>query len=68
MFKFERNEGTLDRVIRFIVALNLLGWAYFGFTGASAVICYILGGIALFTSLTGFCIIYPIFGINTIKK
>lgn len=68
MFKIERNEGNLDRVIRLVVALNLFGWAYFGFTGTTAVVCYVLGGVALFTSLTGFCGLYKLFGINTIKK
>ncbi len=68
MFKIERNEGTLDRVIRLVIALNLFGWAYFGFTGTIAIACYVLGGVALFTSLTGFCGIYPLLGINTLKK
>ena len=68
MFKIERNEGTLDRVVRLVIALNFFGWAYFGFTGVWAIVLYILGIAALVTSLIGYCGLYSILKINTIKK
>jgi hypothetical protein len=64
---FGRNENKTDRIIRFILGLVLLfaGNAYF--TGTMQVVLYILGTIALFTSITGYCLLYKILGINTNK-
>jgi hypothetical protein len=64
---FGRNENKTDRIIRFILGLVLLfaGNAYF--TGVTQVILYVLGAVALFTSITGYCLLYKIFGINTNK-
>lgn len=58
------NEGTLDRVIRVIVALGLLsllvigpipGWGLIGLVGL----------LPLATGVVGFCPIYMVFGIDT---
>lgn len=68
MFKFQRNEGTLDRVIRFLVSVGVFFWAYTSFTGFWSWILYIVSGLMLFTAISGFCSIYVLFGINTNKK
>jgi hypothetical protein len=64
---FGQNESKTDRVIRFILGLVFLfaGNAYF--MGTTQVILYVLGIVALFTSITGYCLLYKIFGINTNK-
>jgi hypothetical protein len=62
---FGQNENTTDRVIRFVLGLVLLfvGNAYF--FGTMQIVLYVLGFVALFTSITGFCLLYKIFGIKT---
>ncbi|NJE04711.1 DUF2892 domain-containing protein [Thermococcus sp. M36] len=62
----ERNEGNLDRAIRVVVGLILLGlWAADKVPYPTAVL--IVGLIALVTGLTGFCAIYKLLGISTCK-
>ncbi len=63
----ERNEGSIDRVIRVVLGLILLGlWA------ANKVpygtVALIVGLVALITGLTGFCAIYKLLGISTCKE
>jgi hypothetical protein len=61
-----RNVGGLERGIRLLVGLALLGVAFFHvLTGALAIAAYIVGGIALVTSVAGFCPAWAICGINT---
>jgi len=64
----KKNEGKLDRIIRFILGVICfyLGYAIFN-TGVLGIIFYVLGLLLLITSLTGYCGIYSIFGINTNK-
>ncbi len=63
----ERNEGTLDRAIRVVLGLILLGlWAADKVPYRTLVL--IVGLIALITGLTGFCAIYKLLGISTCKE
>jgi len=58
--------GIVDKVIRFVFAAVI---AYLIFTnvivGIWAIVLGILGVIFLITIVTGFCGLYPLFGINT---
>ncbi len=60
------NEGTMDRALRVIVGLVLIGLAASGTVGWWGWI----GVAPLFTGLFGFCPAYAIFGMSTcpIKK
>ena len=63
----ERNEGTLDRILRIVISIVLLGvWA--GMNVPYKTVLLIVGLIALVTGLTGFCAIYKLLGINTCKE
>ena len=68
---FQQNEGTVDRVVRAVLGLILL-WAGLGPLGglkaAGGIIVMLIGLILVFTALTGFCLIYRILGISTLKK
>ena len=59
----EKNEGTLDRIIRFLVGIVAL---YLSFTYTYWWL--ILAVPALITSFTGFCWPYKLLGINTHKQ
>ncbi len=63
----KRNENTLDRVIRLIVGLALLGVSLMT-AGALKIVLIIVAAIALFTALTGFCLLYRLLGIKTCKE
>ncbi len=63
----ERNEGTLDRLLRIVIGIVLLGlWAGMDVPYETGLL--IVGLIALVTGLTGFCAIYKLLGISTCKE
>ena len=64
----KRNEWTTDRLIRLAVAVLSLVGGFFWLHGAVQIVMYVIGIIALFTSITGFCALYPFFKINTWNK
>ena len=62
------NEGTTDRIARLIlgVVLIIIGWSVLG-NNTLGIILDIIGVILLITGITGSCMLYKIFGINTLK-
>lgn len=58
------NVGKIDRIIRIIISIILFLIAFF----TNLWVFYILGGIIFLTALTGFCLLYIPFKINTCKK
>jgi len=63
-----KNMGSIDRIVRVIVALIIV-ILYFTnvISGTAAIILLIAGGIFLLTSLISTCPLYLPFGINTSK-
>jgi hypothetical protein len=64
------NEGTIDRVIRVAlgVALIYIGWFTMG-NSTLGIVLDVLGVVALFTGITGFCLLYKLLGnFSTTKK
>ena len=59
----QKNMGKLDRAIRFVIALALIGWgvATQNWLGA-------IGLIPLTTAMLGWCPAYCPFGISTMKS
>ncbi len=55
------NEGTIDRALRVVVGLILIGLAATGTVGVWGWI----GVLPLVTGIVGFCPAYAIFGIST---
>lgn len=68
----ERNESTLDRIVRAVVGSALIALAVWGFGLASGSVLGIIlaafGGILLFTAVTGFCVLYKLFGVTTCRS
>jgi hypothetical protein len=64
------NEGPVDRILRVIVGIALLGGSYLFATGLLQTVLFILGAALILTGAIGFCGLYALFGINTcpIKK
>jgi hypothetical protein len=63
----ERNMGTLDRAIRFIVGVVMMGVGFGALGGASLIVVGIIGVILFATSLIGWCPLYIPFRIKTFK-
>lgn len=66
----KQNAGTIDRLIRIIIGLALLAFAYLNWATATPMIAWIAaiaGAVMLFTGLSGWCALYTIFGIKTCK-
>lgn len=61
---FKKNEGNLDRALRVIVGLALLG-AFFMYPNASWHWFALIGIVPLATGLLGSCPLYSIFGLST---
>ena len=65
----ERNEGTVDRIIRAILAVIFLVVGLGPLRGLQGavlgIIVAVVGLILAFTAATGFCLIYKLLGIST---
>ena len=62
------NEGATDRIVRLIlgVVLIIIGWSVLG-NSTLGVILDMIGLILVITGITGFCVLYKVFGMNTLK-
>jgi len=65
----KKNMGTIDKVIRILVAV-VLAILFFTnvITGILGIILLVLAGVFVLTSLISFCPLYWPFGINTVSK
>jgi hypothetical protein len=62
----KKNMGTVDRVLRAVLALVMVG-LYFGniVTGTLGIVLMAAAGIFLLTSLISFCPLYTLIGFST---
>ncbi len=65
---FGKNESDVDRIIRAVVGLLLATASFMYLSGWLQIVAYVLAVILLFTAITGFCLIYKLFGIGTLKQ
>lgn len=67
----KKNMGSVDRIIRLIIAAMLV-FLYFNGTisGTLGIVAVVIAGVFALTSLVSFCPLYTIIGINTcsVKK
>jgi hypothetical protein len=67
--KMQKNMGTLDQIIRFVIAIIILAlYITSVLQGVLAIILGIIAIILVLTSITGFCPLYLLLKISTIKK
>ena len=55
-----KNSGSIDRVLRIVVGLAVVGWGVYSKNWWGAV-----GVVPLLTGLIGWCPAYTLFGLNT---
>ena len=64
----KKNMGTIDRLLRVLVAIAIFILYYFGtISGTLAIILLVVAGIFILTSFISFCPLYALFGIKTFK-
>ncbi|MCD6023200.1 MAG: hypothetical protein K0Q91_116 [Fibrobacteria bacterium] len=61
-----KNMGTVDRIVRLVLAAALLYFAAQS-TGTVAIVLLVAAAVLVLTSLVRFCPIYRIFGIRTCR-
>ena len=61
------NEGSTDRIIRFVVGAALFVAVFTVLSGVAQIIAGVVGAILVLTSVVGFCPAYALFGIKTCK-
>ncbi len=62
----KKNMGTVDRIIRTVIALILAGLYFSGIiTGTVGLVLLILAGVFVLSSLVSFCPLYTLFGFST---
>ncbi|AWV96781.1 YgaP family membrane protein [Arcticibacterium luteifluviistationis] len=63
------NMGTLDRRIRFGIAIIIMVLYYNNIiSGVLSIVLLVIMGVLLITSFIGYCPIYSAFGVSTTKK
>lgn len=69
MKNMKKNLGTIDKVIRILVAV-ILTVLFFGkvITGVMGIVLLVLAAVFVLTSLISFCPLYLPLGINTKKQ
>ena len=61
-----RNLGNIERTIRTVLGVILIGVGYFaGLPTGGAIAVYLVGIVAVLTAGAGFCPAWKLFGINT---
>ena len=55
-----KNEGGIDRIIRIVAGLAVIGWGVYSQNWWGAV-----GAVPLLTGLMGWCPVYTLLGINS---
>lgn len=65
----KKNMGSVDKIIRIIVAI-VFGILYFtgAVPGTAGIVLLVLGIVFILTSLISFCPLYVPFGIKTFRK
>ncbi|MBG0785702.1 MAG: DUF2892 domain-containing protein [Anaerolineaceae bacterium] len=65
----KKNMSNLDRIIRIIIAAAVAVLYFTGvLSGTWAIVLGVIAVIFLLTSLIGFCPLYKLFGLSTLKK
>ena len=65
----KKNMGTVDKIVRTLIVLVLIVLYAKGIlAGTLGIILLVVAGILLITSLVGFCPLYALLGIRTLRK
>jgi hypothetical protein len=63
-----KNEGTLDRFIRIMLGIVMMAVGFGVMSGGGGIALGVIGAMVFFTGVTGVCLIYKLFNLNTLGK
>ncbi|MEW6617183.1 MAG: DUF2892 domain-containing protein [Patescibacteria group bacterium] len=65
----KKNVGTVDKIIRGILGLVFIYFGVFFYTTSVvlSIVLFVIGLLLIITSMTGFCFLYTLIGVNTKK-
>ena len=63
-----KNEGTLDRFIRILLGIVMMAVGFRVMSGSGGIALGVIGAMVFFTGVTGVCLIYKLFNLNTLGK
>lgn len=66
--KFTENEGSIDRMLRILLGSAALGFGLLVGNGTISIAAFIFGIALLETGIVGYCGLYSLCGISTVKK
>ena len=64
----KKNVGSANKIIRYVIAVVALYFAYKGVESPWNYILYLVAGIMVVTAVTGTCPLFSVFGISTNKS
>jgi hypothetical protein len=64
----KKNVGSADKIIRYVIAVVALYFAYKGVESPWNYVLYLVAGIMVVTAVTGTCPLFSVFGISTNKS
>ena len=64
---FSTNQNKSERIARFIISLFLLPTPFLLESSNYSIVLGAIGAILLFNALSGACMIYKLFGVDTCK-
>lgn len=62
------NESNIDRIIRAVAGIVLLYVGFAVLSGALGIVLGIVGAVLLLTGAIGFCPLYALFKLSTLKQ
>ena len=65
---FETNQNKPERILRFLLAMVLLPAPVIVGQSADGILAGVVGAILLFNALSGACMTYKAFGVNTCER
>ena len=64
---FETNQNKPERILRVLIALLLIPAPFVLDQSAYTIAVAVVGGVLLFNGLSGACLTYKMFGVNTCR-
>lgn len=61
----ERNVGSIDRALRLIIGVVMMGVGFGALSGGGGVALGVIGAVLFVTGAMGRCLLYAPFGFNT---
>ena len=63
-----KNEGSLDSFIRILLGIVMMAVGFGVMSGGGRIALGVIGAMVFFTGVTGVCLTYKLFNLNTLGK